>query len=102
MYHLMVNLKVVFKHITPQKGERHKRIVSVTVIVIVCLTLAFFALIPKMFNFEKTSKWVSNGLMISYFILSIVYITFTCLLKGTLKKMDDFGDFSEEQGIVIR
>ena len=58
-------------------------------------------IIPYVVNFDFASKAVSYVYMISYAILTISYTLIIIYLCMTLRRMSNFGDFSEQHRDIL-
>ena len=96
MYHLMLTIKVIFKLMPLEVSIRRKRCCSITTIIWLSIQLTFFILIPFILpaDLDIRSLFVSDALIIFYFVLSISFFTITFQLRSTLKSMNQFGDFN--------
>ena len=68
----------------------------------VSIQVSYLAMTPAIFDKDLSSDMVSFGLIVFCSILSIAYVTIIIVLKHTLKRMNEFGDFNDEQKTVIR
>jgi len=66
------------------------------------LEFALIATIPLIFSPDVTSYVVSDIFLGFYTILAISYGVIIMILRRTLKKLDDYGNFRTEQTTVIR
>ena len=74
MYHLHMQIRVVFSLIDESVARKRKKRVTIGAIVFVCLQFAFLAIIPSVFSQERTSEVVSYTFLFFYAVLSGSYI----------------------------
>lgn len=93
MYHLHMQIRVIFSLIDENVATKRKKRVTIGAVVFVCLQFAFLAIIPSVFNRERTSEVVSYTFLFFYGTLSGSYIVIIYQLSRTLKQLDEFGNF---------
>ena len=101
MFHLMITIQHIFKLISPQRAVRLKYIVSIIAIVLITIEILLMVTIMVFIEVDLRSLFVSDLFIVFYSVLSISYAIIIILLYRTLKQMNEFGDFNQEQLTVI-
>ena len=94
MYYLMLTIKVIFKLMTLELSIQRKRCCSITTLIWLCIQLACFIVISLILPADLQSLFVSDALIIYYFVLCISFVAITIQLGSTLKSLNQFGDFN--------
>ena len=96
MYQLTVSIRVIFNLVTKERSDKYKIAVYIYSATMATFQLLWIMLLPVLVDdFDKRSKWVSYIFIMSYLTLTVSYVIIIIFLGFTLKRMKDFGDFTQ-------
>ena len=96
MFQLTVSIRVIFNLVTKERSDKYKIAVYIYAAAMATFELLFIMLLPVLIDdFDKRSSWISYIFIMSYATLTVSYVIIITFLGYTLKRMKDFGDFTQ-------